>query len=118
MLVTPYWRCTTDPISQLRNQVSERVEAFVSPYEEMGASFGLEARSQNEGNTRLPGKGRVQNLAVEARVSVCVNLSSVWVTVSPGHVYCCPQASVAMVMREVAASGAQHTEAPTVPTDP
>lgn len=55
---------------------------------------------------------------MEARVSMCVNLSSVWVTVFPGHVYCCPQTSVAMVMGEETASGAKHTEAPAVPTDP
>lgn len=84
----------------------------------MGASFGFEARSQNEGNTRLPGKERILNLSVEARVSICVNLSSLaWVTVSPGHVYCSPQTSVAIMMTEGTAPGAQHTEGPTVPTD-
>lgn len=52
-------------------------------------------------NTRLPGKGRILNVAMEAKVSICVHsLSSTSVTVSLRHVYCCPQTSVTIVMRE------------------
>lgn len=39
----------------------------------MGASFGFEAGSLNEGNTRPIGKGRILNLAMEARASMSVN---------------------------------------------
>lgn len=66
-----------------------------------GGKFWIQGQISEWGNTRLPGKGRILNLSMEARVSTCVNLSfSAWVTVSPGHVYCCPQTSVAIMMRE------------------
>lgn len=46
------------------------------------------------------------NLAMESKVSMCVNSSfSTWVTVFPGHVYCCPQTSVAIMTKEGTAPG-------------
>lgn len=102
-----HWHSTSHPISQLRKPSLRESRPFYAHTKRWGASLGIEARSQNEGNSRLLGKGRILNFSMEARVSMCVSSSSsAWVTVSPGHVYCCPQTSVAIMMREGTAPGA------------